>query len=783
MLTISRSGVAGNSITFGSYPADCVDQPILSGARPVSGWAGHSTNVYVANLGTGQNAGKFGYGVNQLFRNDERLMLGRWPNLDAGDNGYSTIDGHSGSQITDNELPGGDWSGAVAHIKGMRWYILNREVTGDSGQTLTLGASPDCWGGSCTGWGYFLNRHLGTLDREGEWYYDVATHRVYLYTAGGAPADDEVEGSIVLKDDDRSWGGITLGEDLSEPGIAYVVVENLDVRRWFRHGIATPTNHAHYENHHVTLQNNTVSDVDGMGINLISWVWDAQDGRPDGWRGGYNMTVDGNTIDTANSMGINLGSRDSIFSDNVIRDVGIIENLGAAGLGCSFDGGGGQCTEDGDGIRIKIDEADDSGNNNTVTGNRLERVAYNGIDVFGYGNTFEHNVIHQACYTKGDCGGVRTFGRNNLSQTEAHDLVFNQNIIVNTIGNTDGCHSTYKSLFGFGFYIDHYSRDVTLTGNTVISSTVHGILYQDSTGTVTANTLYNNSRTANWSGQVWLTGPPTYVSAHTDNVLYSLNGESWTLSLQESGVLGASDRNYFFSPYEVDHIRADGDQSLASWQGYSGKDGSSKESWFTLGAGEAPLSRIFYNDTAQVKEVDLGSARYLDLDQNERVGSIQLQPYTSRILIYDGEAVPDLSPSTKTASVTTPSIGDLITYVITVRNLSGPMTHTVALTDVVPSGLDYVSGTLHASSGTWDDVLAPTLTWTGTLAPSPVITITYAAVVTCTVPSTGTITLPQVITNMAIIVVPNCQTITRTATIIANPYQVYLPLLLKENSL
>ncbi len=781
MLTVTRSGTAGSPITFGSYPADCEDQPILSGAQPVSGWSAHSANVYVADLGAGQNAGKFGYGVNQLFRSDERLMLGRWPNLDAGDNGYSTIDAHSGSQITDNALLDGDWSGAVAHIKGMRWYILNREVTGDSGQTLTLGASPGCWGGSCTGWGYFLNRHLGTLDREGEWYYDVATHQVYLYT-GSAPADGEVEGSVVLKDDSRSWGGVTLGEDLNEPGIAYVVVENLDLRRWFRHGIATPTNHAHYENHHVTLQDNSISDVDSVGINLAAWVWGAEDGRPDGWRGGYNMTVDGNTIDTANRMGINLYSRDSSISDNVIRDVGVIENLGAAGMGCDFDDGGGHCTEDGDGIRIKIDEAGDSGNSNTVTGNYLERIAYNGFDVFGYGNTFEHNVIRQACDAKGDCGGVRTFGRDNLSQTNVHDLVFNENIIVDTLGNTDGCHSSYESLFGFGFYIDHYSRDVTLSGNTVISSTVHGILYQDSTGTVTGNTLYNNSRSVNWSGQVWLTGSPTYVSAHTDNVLYSLNGESWTLSMQDTSVLGTSDRNYFFSPYEADHIRAGGDHSLASWQGSSGKDGSSTEAWFTLGAGEAPLSRIFYNDTPQVKEIDLGSARYLDLDQNGQVGSILLQPYASQILIYDGEAAPDLGPSTKTASVTGPSRGDTVTYTIVVRNLSGPMTHTVALTDVVPPGLSYVSGTLGASSGTWDDALAPTLTWTGVLTPAPVITVTYVTSVPYVISGTVAITLPQAIANTAIIAVPGYEPVVRTATIIVDPYEIYLPLVQKENS-
>ena len=39
-------------------------------------------------IGTGANAGKFAFGVNQLFRDNTRLPMGRWPNLDAGDGGW-----------------------------------------------------------------------------------------------------------------------------------------------------------------------------------------------------------------------------------------------------------------------------------------------------------------------------------------------------------------------------------------------------------------------------------------------------------------------------------------------------------------------------------------------------------------------------------------------------------------------------------------------------------------------------------------------------------------------
>ena len=632
MLIIAQSGTAGNLITFNTYPRNCGNPPILSGAQPISNWIVHDTNIYVANLRSGENLGRFAYGVNQLFRNGQRLPMGRWPNLDMGDNGYSVIDGQLGNHITDNELPDKDWTGAIVHIKGMRWYILNREVTDHSGQILTLGSGADCWNG-CVGWGFFLNRHLGTLDREGEWFFDIATNKIYLYTSRGVPVNGEIEGSVLLKNDDRSWGGVTLGKDLNAPGISYCVVENLDIRRWFRHGIATPTNYAHYESHDIALKNNTISDVDGIGINLASWVWSAEDGRPDGWRGGYHMLIEGNTIDTVNRVGINLYSRNSTINDNVVRNVGRIENLGAAGLGCDLDDGGGLCTEDGDGIRVKVDKADDTGNNNIFKGNLLEHIGYNGFDIFGYGNTLEQNIIRNACYTKGDCGAIRTFGRDNLMQSAAHDLVFKENIIEDTIGNTDGCQTDYKSLFGFGFYIDHYSRDIALTDNTVINSTMHGILYQNSTGTINGNTLYDNGNASTWAAQVWLSGVSTYVSNFTNNILYGRNNGNWTLALDNTTRLGHADQNYYFSPYNAEHIHVEGNLSLSSWQSVSGKDGDSTEAWFSSDSDDAFSSTIFYNDTTQNQAIGLNGLTYLDIDQNIVAEEITLQPFMSRILI------------------------------------------------------------------------------------------------------------------------------------------------------
>ena len=103
-----------------------------------------------------------------------------------------------------------------------------------------------------------------------------------------------------------------------------------------------------------------------------------------------------------------------------------------------------------------------------------------------------------------------------------------------------------------------------------------------------------------------------------------------------------------------------------------------------------------------------------------------------------------------------------------------PVTATVYVSDVVPVGLTYVTGTLTATGGTVTDGGHPTLTWHGTLSPTSAITITYAVTVTET--------SPMAIVNAAAIDVSGYQIITTTATIITNPHQYWMPIALREGS-
>ena len=638
-LVITRSGSAGNPIVFSSHPAGCADKPLLSGAQPVAGWSLVDTNLYMTDLDTGANSGLFPQGLNQLFRGPDRLPFGRWPNVQGhADGGYAEVDSQPASnQIRDSALPSGDWTGAVMHIKGIRWYILNRIVESDSGSTVTLNDDVQCYAGGCAQWGYFLSNHRATLDREGEWFWEEATNRLYFFSELGLPADGEIEGSAITDTDGTLWGAVVLGRNLQEH-ISYVTVENLRIERWFDAGITTPINLESDENSHITLRDNTIVDVDTTGIRLTTWVWNSAPANgPSGWRGGRHHQIEGNRIDGANHFGLDTYGVDTQIISNEIRNVGVIERLGRSGMGCGYAGT--NCTENGAGIRIKHSSSapNHTARDNTLRYNRLHTIGMNGIDLFGRNMTLENNVIDRACWSKGDCGAIRTFGRDNFSSTPVRNIVIRGNIIRDTLGNTDGTHPDFETLFSLAIYLDHYSRDIVVENNTVTGSTWTGALFQRSTGTFTGNTLYDNVA-SNWGSELSIVGSGALVS-QGHNILFPLGINRRSLRVADASYLTASDNNLFMSPYYPTSIADDStgccDMTLAQWQTASGLDTSSATHWYTQSQGSTPLSRIFINDTAHQKVYSPGGTVYLDLEQHPVGAEISLPAFSSLVVVED----------------------------------------------------------------------------------------------------------------------------------------------------
>ena len=248
-------------------------------------------------------------------------------------------------------------------------------------------------------------------------------------------------------------------------------------------------------------------------------------------------------------------------------------------------------------------------------------------------------------YAKGDNGAILIFGGNSFATTNARDITIQHNIVLTATGNTDGALSTYDPLFSAGIYVDHYADNVTVADNTVIGSTIDGILFQDSRGSITGNTLYNNNAGTMSRGQIGVYQNTSQLSTMSNNILYGLNRiDAFTFAktlhtenATASNILAANNNTYF-NPYRADHISIGFSlQTLAQWQAATGLDANSKTNWFSLNVGDPPLSRIFYNDTKNAQAINLGNRKYLDLDQNEVTGFLSLSPFTSRVLIDDGE--------------------------------------------------------------------------------------------------------------------------------------------------
>jgi uncharacterized repeat protein (TIGR01451 family) len=151
---------------------------------------------------------------------------------------------------------------------------------------------------------------------------------------------------------------------------------------------------------------------------------------------------------------------------------------------------------------------------------------------------------------------------------------------------------------------------------------------------------------------------------------------------------------------------------------------------------------------------------------------------TATVQIIRPADYPDLTPSFKTVSTPFAKYGERVTYTVGIRNATGPLSLTAVMSDVIRPGLAYIPGTFTATSGAMDETQAPLLQWTGVLTPSPDITLTYAAVVTYTVPG-STIILPSVVVNEANIAVPGYQSVTRSVTLRLNMFRVYLPVMVK----
>lgn len=199
-LNIRQSGTSGNPIIIDAYGTG--NKPVISGSVIVTGWTNTSGNIWQA---TCSQAGSILTGV---YSNSNQLALGRYPNYNAPNKGYNTIQSHSGNtQITSLESLANDWTGAEIVIRTVQWVIDRSTITSKNGNVLNFNATPYA---PQDKWGYFIQNHPATLDQDGEWYYDQSTKKISIYSTQGNPENNTVEATVFSKGINLTGSFITI---------------------------------------------------------------------------------------------------------------------------------------------------------------------------------------------------------------------------------------------------------------------------------------------------------------------------------------------------------------------------------------------------------------------------------------------------------------------------------------------------------------------------------------------------------------------------------------------
>jgi parallel beta-helix repeat protein len=527
---------------------------------------------------------------------------------------YPTSIGDPGKSFTDDTLSrlNGYFTGAVCHIKTAVWQIDQIPIADYSRGTITLSQSPRY--AMMTRFGYYITNIVGEINAEGEWAYDPAQKRIYLWPQGDVPEGVEF-----------SYRDNCLQ---SNSGTAWNVVRGLTMRYAYRCGIRLD------RSHHMQIEDNTVEYAYFVGLHVYAGT---------GAMGDYNQIVH-NTIRYCADYGLSVDMACSYTN---------VEGNYVYGAGTDTFGGD---LMNGQSWGIFV-----SGPYTRVYHNRIDRTGLGGMYVFGQtlSRDVSYNYISNSGLALADTGGIYTGGGFNSGPEKDH-------IHHNIVADTMGCRTMDKrydvgglptpetySGEGQGIYVDEESSNRVIEYNTVINCRSHGICFHWAPGNVVQhNTLYGNRE-----NQVWFNGGNRDLQRLVDdvlldNVLFSTAAQQYTLWVgmdYDSIRFGQSDRNCFYNPYNNRHIfvswlnpsngvRTTQDLSLSSWRTLSGYDLQSKEFSYLSELPQVTLarptkSRIVYNASLDVNAVDLGPDLYCDVQGHGIRGKLTLQPFESKILI------------------------------------------------------------------------------------------------------------------------------------------------------
>ncbi|MEO9146410.1 MAG: right-handed parallel beta-helix repeat-containing protein [Ginsengibacter sp.] len=574
-ITLTTSGTVSNKILIASYGSIYDPYPVITGFTTVTAWTNLGSNIWESTNSV-SSLDRF----NIVVVNGVNTPMGRYPN-----SGYVTYQSHSGdTAITASGLPASttNWTGADIVIRKNKYTIDRGNITFHVGNTLHY---KNLYADVPTkGFGTFIENDPRTLDVQNEWYYNVSTGKIRVYSVG-PPTNVKVPAhDYAFKLSNKS----------------YINIEGLAFEGFNRTTVYL------YHTDHISVTNCTFTNCGQDAVNsTIS---------------SYNV-IQGNSISQSNKDGVVIKqASNDLITNNTLNNIGLFIGMPQYNVESAIYVFGNSCT---------------------VTYNKIDSVQYHGIMFEGTFLNISNNFISHACIGKDDGGG--TYTSSNDSGT-----VLSNNIVLNVVGNTEGTPDNYASSVGFYFDSHSQNIRVennTVSGSAgagIMISNAQNMIIRGNTSY--NNSVSRGFTTGELRLQYIMFDPLKNISIR-NNILANTTTNMPVFAIWDAignSMLGygISDSNYYVRPLNNDHyiylLNSSGtntNYNLSRWRTYSSQDAHSFSTPKTFSSTNS--IRFEYNATQFNKTVRL-DAKYIDVKGNVFNGTITLAPYASSVLFKDG---------------------------------------------------------------------------------------------------------------------------------------------------
>lgn len=618
-LNMRQSGSSAAPIKVGAYGDG--DRPILSGFQTPTDWKNDGNGIWESVC---SGCGSL---VNMVVINGAEQAMGRYPNT-----GYLNVQSHdNNASITDNAISSmPDWTGGDVVIRKNHWIIDRNKITGQSGNTISYASASKY--SATDGYGYFIENHIKTLDKEGEWYYDGNTKTFFLYTNQDPSNQNVLVASVdsvinVSNQNNIVFDGLTI-EGSNQKTVSLVNATG------------------------ITIQNSAIlfSGTNGIDVTNVG-----------------GLTVQNNTIAHTNNNAFTTRTcTNCSIIKNAITDTAMIPGMGKSA--------------DGNGYGINI-----SGTGNRVANNTVTNTGYIGINFNGQDSVVENNTVNGFASVKDDGGGIYLW--TSTLEPQYTNRTIRNNIVINGVGASSGAYDEarfaldtkgYNTAIGTanGIYLDDNAAFAEVTGNTIANNNGQGIFIHNAHDfTIANNTIVNNTY-----GQILMAHDTLYPNSPIRNVVLKgntlLSSKASQLSLKlmspdnDFDKFGTFTNNGYFRP------SADADDIAFVQQ---------------VTAGKRPTAYYNLTQLQSTLAVDTGSTAV-----NFSVADAPLFQYnassSSTTLSLDG-AYKDLAGKVSTNSITIPAFGSVALLKTTVQPVDTTPSETAPSNNGVTNGTGGSGGT------------------------------------------------------------------------------------------